>query len=177
MPRPKQEPEKYCAYCGKQMHRKQHPNSMEQLNIFRRRKYCNRLCMAKGQMREDAQRSAILKRIEHLRLNACEICGATANLANHHKDGDWRNNHPSNLMTLCGSCHTKWHWKHGKKLPKRQLACKICGEPARKLDMCQKHYQRFRKYGDPCLTKKKIGPRYVLVREIPGAESGPMSQE
>lgn len=176
MARLKEDPEKYCVYCGERLHRKRINGRMEDMAIFKKRKYCDQLCMARGQIKERATRSALLKRVEHLRKDACEMCGATENLATHHKDENWTNNDPSNLTTLCGSCHTKWHWEHGKKASKRQSACKICGEPARKLDMCQKHYQRFRKYGDPYLTKKKIGSRYVLVREVPGAENGPESQ-
>ena len=38
--------------------------------------------------------------------------------------------------------------------------------------MCQKHFQRFKKYGDPHLTKKNIGGRFVLQREIHSAPNG-----
>lgn len=37
----------------------------------------------------------------------CENCGSTKNLMVHHKDGNRKNNKPSNLKTLCWSCHEK----------------------------------------------------------------------
>lgn len=37
----------------------------------------------------------------------CERCGSTKNLMVHHKDGNRKNNDPSNLETLCWSCHEK----------------------------------------------------------------------
>ncbi len=37
----------------------------------------------------------------------CERCGSTKNLMVHHKDGNRKNNKPSNLETLCWSCHEK----------------------------------------------------------------------
>ncbi|MBA3824522.1 MAG: HNH endonuclease [Ktedonobacterales bacterium] len=40
---------------------------------------------------------------------ACQMCGATELLQVHHLDSKPTNNDPSNLMTLCGTCHTKWH--------------------------------------------------------------------
>ena len=64
----------------------------------------------------------------------------------HHKDGDFHNNAPENLIRLCRSCHIKAHRK-----PK---VCKICGAPMKGLGYCEKHYQRFKKYGDPLLWKR-----------------------
>jgi HNH endonuclease. len=37
----------------------------------------------------------------------CQQCGSTKNLMVHHKDGNRKNNNPSNLETLCWSCHEK----------------------------------------------------------------------
>ena len=37
----------------------------------------------------------------------CEKCGGTKNLMVHHKDGNRKNNKPSNRQTLCWSCHEK----------------------------------------------------------------------
>ncbi len=37
----------------------------------------------------------------------CERCGSTRNLMVHHKDENRKNNKPSNLQTLCWSCHEK----------------------------------------------------------------------
>lgn len=40
---------------------------------------------------------------------SCEICGATKDLEVHHKDKNHSNNNPSNLMTVCSSCHQRVH--------------------------------------------------------------------
>lgn len=34
----------------------------------------------------------------------------------HHKDGNWENNDPSNLILLCGDCHLRIHSQLGKSL-------------------------------------------------------------
>lgn len=47
------------------------------------------------------------------RKDACEHCGATLKevrrLIVHHRDGDHTNDIPSNLVTLCDSCHKLAH--------------------------------------------------------------------
>src|SRR6516162_2736638 len=159
-------PIKYCLYCNKLLTRKRFPSSIEDMGCFKRRKFCDLMCMAKGRIRQKVTLAGLRKRAEKLRGNRCEQCGAIIRLGIHHMDSNPANNSPENLKTLCASCHTTWHWKNGKKPWKRQSVCKVCAMPARKLDMCQKHYQRFKKYGDPCLTKKQLGSQFVLLREI-----------
>ena len=167
MPMPeKKAPEKYCQHCGKKMKRKRYNGRLEDMAVFLRRKYCNLQCA--GAVKRKDTLHGIRKRYAYLRGNKCQECGVTENLDLHHRDGNPVNNDISNLMTLCDSCHTKWHWKNGKKPYKRQSVCIVCGNPARKLDMCQKHYQRFKKYGSPYLTKRKHGSRFVLVDERVG---------
>lgn len=174
----KPDPEKYCGYCRKLMTRKRYNGVLESMNAFLRRKYCDRVCMAKSQEKKNANLSAIRKRAAKYRGEKCENCGTIKNLGVHHRDRNPKNNTATNIQTLCSSCHTKIHWNEGKTISKKKnFYCRVCGMPARKLDMCQKHYQRFVKYGDPLLTKKKIGSRYELVREILSAESGPTSHE
>ena len=178
MPMPKKaDPEKLCAYCEKKLQRKRINGRLEDRTIFLKRKYCDRICMAQAFIQEGVTKSALHKRAQMFVGEVCEICRETENLGVHHKDSDPTNNVANNLMTLCGSCHTRWHWQHGKRPWKRQSVCRVCGEPARKLDMCQKHYQRYRKYGDPLLTRKRRGSGYELVRESPGVKDGPRSQE
>ena len=170
-------PKKSCAFCGEQLTRKNYNGTLEDRAVFMRRKYCNQVCMAKSMIQQDANLVTLRKRAVKFRGKTCEGCGTKTNLDIHHLDSNPANNSLDNLMTLCSSCHAKWHWAHGKKKSKRQTVCKICGDPARKLDMCQKHYQRFKKYGDPLLTKKKIGSGFELVREIHGAMNGQASPE
>jgi len=161
----KDDPVKYCAACGRQLARKRINGRLEDLGVFLRRKYCNRRCMAKGQRKLIVKRATLHKRASRFRANKCENCPATTNLALHHIDGNPANNRKSNRMTLCGSCHTRWHWEHGKTTRKPKRFCEVCGMPARKSKWCQKHYQRFRKYGDPCLTKRKIGQSWQVVED------------
>lgn len=47
---------------------------------------------------------------EHLK-ECCDICGSTEHLQVHHLDRNIKNNSPSNLRTLCQSCHMKLHWQ------------------------------------------------------------------
>lgn len=39
----------------------------------------------------------------------CVECLKTTALEVHHRDGDWRNNDPSNLIVLCNDCHDQAH--------------------------------------------------------------------
>lgn len=52
----------------------------------------------------------------NIRKSGCACCGATENLQCHHKDLNWLNNSPSNLVMLCNSCHSKTHSEIQKKM-------------------------------------------------------------
>jgi hypothetical protein len=173
----KMDPEKRCAHCGKLMKRKRIGARLEDRAVFLKRKYCDRTCMARAYLTDTPTIATLHQRAQKFVGKACEECGTTRNLCVHHMDSNPANNAPGNRKTLCNVCHTTWHWAHGRTLPHKSPPCKICGARSRKLGMCQKHYQRFRKYGDPCLTKRKIGSRYELVREVPGAPNGQESDE
>ncbi|MBO5968444.1 MAG: HNH endonuclease [Clostridia bacterium] len=71
----------------------------------------------------------------------CEKCGSNQNVDVHHKDGNPLNNSLDNLQRLCRSCHTKIH--------RRQKTCLICGAKAKGYGYCNKHYIRYKKYGNP----------------------------
>jgi len=171
----KVDPVKFCVHCGKRLERKRYNGRLEDSGTFGRRKFCDQMCMAQHQIKTHATTSAMHRRATRYRKKTCQKCGKAANLHVHHIDKDVSNNSPENLLTLCGSCHGKWHWDHDKTSGVPKKYCSVCGERAGKLGMCQKHYQRFRKYGDPCLTKKKHGSRYVLCREAPGVQSAQAS--
>lgn len=64
----------------------------------------------------------------------------------HHKDHNHRNNSPENLERICRRCHVREHRPRG--------CCVICGKPQKGVGYCDKHYQRFRKHGDPFLVKR-----------------------
>ena len=159
---------KFCGYCQKQLERKRFNGRLEDFGTFSRRKYCDRLCYAKGKIQEDVGKSALLKRASKFRKKNCQQCNATKHLQIHHLDEDIRNNSPENLTTFCASCHAKWHWSHGKKaLVKSSRICSVCGKAGRtRHGMCQGHYQRVKKYGNPHLTKKLVSGSWVLVKDI-----------
>lgn len=168
MPMPaKKTPEKHCSYCGKLLERKRFNGRLEDLSAFRRRKYCDVMCMAQDMVQPEVSKSMHHKRAQAYRKEACESCGGTESLHVHHIDGNHENDAPVNLMTLCESCHLKWHWDNGRreKLSKPSKPCMICGKPAKSGGYCQTHYQRLRKYGDPLLTKRRVGSGFVLTRD------------
>jgi hypothetical protein len=144
----------HCAVCGLLLVRKRR-NRLESMNVFLRRKFCDRRCMAVAMIKDEVGDAALHLRARCLCGSSCERCGTTDKLSVHHIDGDPSNNDPSNLMTLCGSCHTKWHWEHGKQ-KRESPPCIVCGEKSRKLQMCQKHYLRWKNYGDALLTKRVL---------------------
>jgi hypothetical protein len=156
----KPDPLKHCAACGTLMQRKRINERLEDYGAFQRRVYCNRECMAQGMTKE------VCASLSHSRIKAhksvkarCEMCAATWRLHVHHKDENPHNNAPTNLMTLCPSCHRKAH------SPNFGVNCQHCDKPAVKAGLCNSHLTRRRKYGDPTLTKVKMpGGENVLIR-------------
>jgi hypothetical protein len=63
----------------------------------------------------------------------------------HHRNEDWQDNSPDNLERICRSCHNLAHDRKG--------SCTVCGSPQKGLGLCDMHYQRFKKYGDPLVVK------------------------
>lgn len=110
----KQDPEKFCLVCGQRMERKRFNGRLEDMGRFKQRKYCSPECFGIASQKPDASLAAARKRSVKFLGGRCEICGTTQNLQAHHKDMNPWNNTPENIMTLCGSCHTKFHWAHGK---------------------------------------------------------------
>jgi len=154
-------PEKYCAYCGARLERKRFRSGvLESLLHFNRRKFCGFHCMA---LAFDAVPPALSIGAStahyHARIavaqGPCEVCGKTDALDVHHKDGDYRNHVVSNLMRICRSCHLKTH--------RARSSCMVCGKPQKGLGYCEKHYQRFRKYGNPLMFKRnQYDPVHLL---------------
>ena len=150
MPR-KPTPEKYCEVCGTKLERKRLPSGqLESLFHFGRRKYCNQRCMAKGftgRWKENVLEVEGRYRARTItEKTQCERCPNTANLDVHHRDGDPLNNDPSNLEVLCRSCHIRHHRKRFCSLPN-------CGRRHKGHGYCDKHYQRWIKWGDPRAVK------------------------
>ena len=98
---------------------------------------------------------------------SCEICGADENLLVHHLDCNHLNNAVSNLQTLCRGCHYKTHQEQGHFAKERpSIVCSVCGVATNRGTMCRKRAERNRLYGDPLLTKKRLGKQeFILCRE------------
>ena len=118
MPR-KPDPIRHCQHCKKLMTRKEINGRVEDMAIFRRRKYCDRKCMARAFIKIDPTLGALRKRAEKFKKGACEVCGETEMIGVHHMDENPANNSSENIRTLCNSCHQTWHWHFGKERPKR----------------------------------------------------------
>lgn len=149
MPR-KPTPEKYCEFCGKKLERKRYPSGdLECLSVFSRRKFCNQHCMAQAFDQRHSQKVGWSTAHYHARkmilAGSCSHCGKPNARDVHHKDGNHLNNSPENLERICRSCHNRVH--------RQKSLCRICGKPVKGLGYCEKHYQRFKKYGDPFIVK------------------------
>lgn len=130
----------HCSTCSALLVRKNINGRMEDFAVFQRRKYCNRQCMAKGQEKPETTltRNYLTKKMARPYLKPqCELCATVRKLSIHHKDRNWRNNHPDNLQTLCASCHTSLHHRQGDILPPVQPKppC-ACGKPSYRAGVC-----------------------------------------
>lgn len=140
---------KNCKFCGKLMERKRYSNGeLECWNWYNRRVYCSTKCMAdahRAKPKVGTSWMTVHYHARHLKPEGnCEICGSDRNVDVHHIDGNPQNNSLDNLMRVCRSCHYRIHHPHA--------VCKICGKKAKGKGFCEKHYVRFKKYGDPLMT-------------------------
>ncbi len=159
-----------CKHCGKQLKQKRFSSGvLESPSMLKRRKFCNRHCMALAMTGVILNPNAKNSRRQSARKvgQCCKICGGTSRLAVHHIDSNPLNNAPSNLQTLCASCHMKQHWLEWKETTHRPKPCLHCSMPARHNGLCNSHYTRYRKYGDPLAVKVKRGTQWVLVTGAP----------
>jgi len=144
---------KDCLHCQKPLERKTFNGRLEDRGVYSRRKFCDMTCAGAASQTETPALATLRKRHLPHRGTTCQQCGSLRLVSLHHVDGDPSNNDTANVMTLCGACHTKWHWQHGKApMPKAAVRCVVCGkeDPNRiRRGMCQMHYQRWKKYGDP----------------------------
>ena len=146
----KQTPHRCCEHCGNKLERKPLPcGDLESLIHFNRRKFCNRLCMAAAFDLRHSPEVGWSTAHYHARKavpdGSCNRCGKQDAMDVHHKDGNHLNNSPENLERICRSCHNLAH--------RRIALCVICGAPQKGLGYCEKHYQRFKKWGDPLAVK------------------------
>jgi hypothetical protein len=159
----KQEPPKRCAACSEILLRKQFNGRLESINVFLRRKYCNRGCMAAAMVKPVVKRQTYLQRARPRRLDHCEICQASGiRLTIHHKNRIWSDNQPGNLQTLCSSCHTSLHHASGE-ISKRleQRPCESCGLVGLR-KTCNTCRSRIKRYGADLV--KQLGPNFYWRR-------------
>ncbi len=165
MPLKKADPVKHCLHCKQLLTRKRFNGRCEDMAVFLRRKFCGRECMAKSMIQPVVSRQGYLCRARKHRKDMCDLCGGKDGLSINHKNRDWTDNSPGNLETLCISCHMKKHWAEPGRLydvPKSP-PCEVCGkvEARSHHGMCQKHWQRVKRHGDPHLVKR--GSRLVRM--------------
>ena len=167
MPRPqKKAPKKRCRECGKVMSRKRYKGALEDLGAFKRRKFCDRQCMAanmQGTIKVPSDRNSRRQSAKSVK-DQCEICGRDdTRLLVHHLDENPQNNSQGNLMTLCGSCHCHIHSPNFMDDGKTRKNCLYCSAPSVKKQMCNTHLSRLKRYGHPLGKKRKIGSEWVLM--------------
>ena len=123
MPMPQAKaPEKFCERCGGQYSRRRSNGRLEDLSVFKRRKYCSLHCA--NQRERPRHWETYHWRARRHRKSSCEACGSTQKLHAHHVDGSPQNNEPDNIQTLCSYCHHFLHatadrlnWTEPGRLP------------------------------------------------------------
>ena len=143
---------RYCKYCGKPMARKRWSNGeLQAWQHYNQQTYCNRECMIaafKERPKTGTSWMTVHKYARQIKpKGSCEICGSTKNVDVHHMDFNPQNNSLDNLQRLCRSCHLKAH--------RKPRVCSICGQRAKGYGYCNKHYVRFKKFGDPLWVNGK----------------------
>lgn len=141
---------KPCEHCGKPLEKKRlRRGEWESPSAFGRRKFCDRKCMAEAFDARPTTGTSWMTTHHHARklvpAGPCKRCGALRASDVHHKDGDHQNNSPNNLERLCRRCHMLEH--------REIVSCTVCGKPQKGLGFCDRHYQRFKKHGDPMMVK------------------------
>lgn len=166
-PKPQADPIKHCLQCNAIMKRKRCPSALESNIGFRRRKFCDQKCMAAHMTGRIKVANAKNSRRQSGRVAAreCAHCHRTGcRLHVHHIDHDPMNNTPSNLKTLCGSCHRRCHSPNYEETGLQPLPCLHCDKPSVKRRLCNTHLTRLKKYGDPSLTKIRTASGWELTR-------------
>ncbi len=157
MPRAQaQTPVQHCQNCQKVLERKRFNGRLEDLTVFKKRKFCNQVCMAESMIQEEVTLAGLRSRSMKLKEGQCSQCGTQENLHVHHMDSNPANNSSGNLKTLCAACHAKWHWEHGKSQSKPVKACQYCDKPARKNGLCNTHASRMYRHGNPLMVRGGI---------------------
>lgn len=108
-----------CQLCNKPIEQKYLTHQANSKNGCRR--FCSRKCGNVANKALRAKKSYVARGFANAIINlgklACEVCGfdKPVSLIVHHKDRDRNNNHPENLVTLCGNCHLAEHFDENGK--------------------------------------------------------------
>lgn len=160
---------KPCKHCGKELLRKRYNGTLEDRGRFRHRIYCDIQCFGADQAGIRVHTPSNSRyHASRLAEPSCEHCGrprTSTRMYVHHKDDDPLNNTPDNLITLCGSCHRRWHSSGYTDNGTKKKPCELCTNPSYRGGLCSTHLTRRKKYGDPLLTKVFQDHRWVLVRD------------
>lgn len=154
-----------CIHCGRELVQKRFSSGvLESPSMLARRRFCSRACMAES-MRKETCSSLSHSRMKaaSTAAKACEICGTTEGLHVHHVDENPRNNTPSNLRTLCPSCHRRCHSPNFMETGEQRKPCAHCDKPSMKTGLCNTHLSRLKRYGHPLAKKRKTASGWVLM--------------
>lgn len=114
-------PDKPCEQCGTPMSRRRFNGRLEDRGVFRRRRFCNLRCSGDSMVTDAPTLGTLRSRSRRVPLaRSCDHCGDSRLLNRHHRNGDKADNSPSNVQTLCASCHTRLHWATGKRKPSKR---------------------------------------------------------
>lgn len=121
----KADPVKFCLACDKPLVRKRYNGRLEDRGRFLDREHCDQTC---ANTRDVVGKGAHHRRARAFMEDACLVCGTSEKLQVHHVDEDYTNDDPSNLATVCASCHMKGHWREwktqGRQIsPRKEVCC------------------------------------------------------
>lgn len=157
--------ERHCAHCQALLVIKIYPKSKECEANFLNRKYCGRACMAaayEGRIKVPNEKNSRRQSVKQA-APACEQCGKSKNLQVHHADENPMNNDPSNLRTLCVSCHRRCHSPNFTATGEQRKPCEHCSAPSMKKGWCFTHLSRFKRFGHPLGKKRRTALGWVLM--------------
>lgn len=105
----KVDPTRLCVACSSPLERKRFSGRLEDRTRFLSRMTCGEKCMGLMFVKDTSRDGSKRRRTQRYRGPCCEACGVKKSLHAHHVDGNLNNDSPSNIQTLCASCHLIHH--------------------------------------------------------------------